>query len=80
MICRSKQLFIVIDPMYSNLGWEYDLEGVIEQHLQHRKAIKQTIQTVIGQQTIKDLFYNIFILLLSKYYYYLSLLDFERVN
>jgi hypothetical protein len=58
MICRSKQLFIVIDPMYSNLGWEYDLEGVIEQHLQHRKAIKQTIQTVIGQQTIKDLFYN----------------------
>ena len=58
MICTSTQLFIVIDPMYPGVGWEYDLEDAIKQHIQPRKAIKQTIQTVVGQQTLKDLFYN----------------------
>lgn len=58
MIARYKQLFIVIDPIWSEVGWEYDLELCIKNHLSDRKSVKQTVQTIIGQVELKEAFVN----------------------
>lgn len=56
MICSYKQLFIVIDPMLTDkFGWEYDIESVIQLHIQQYER-KQIVQTIVGQEQIRDLF------------------------
>lgn len=42
--------------MWYQAGWELDLESSIKEYLTTRPAIKQTIQTVMGQVQIKELF------------------------
>jgi len=57
MIARNSQLYIVIDPMWSGVGWEYDLGEYLQEYLkENRPAIKQTIQTLVGQEAIREKF------------------------
>lgn len=59
MISRSKQLYIVIDPIWSGVGWEYDLEEIMRDYLtENRPRIKQTISTLVGQEAVKMAFVN----------------------
>ena len=56
MICTHPQLFIVIDPMLSTIGWEYDLTDSVKEYIQTRPSVKQEVIQVVGQTEVKKLF------------------------